>query len=66
MTDFTSSASRPSSTRAGRGKRLLRITGIVFINTLLVAIIVGLLIATWLPAYVYHNPDVKIGESQAK
>ena len=58
----TTSASHTS----GRAKRVLRITGIAFINALLVAAITGLLIATWLPAYVYHNKDVKIGESYAK
>lgn len=47
-------------------RRVWRMVGIVLINTILVVIIAGLLVATWLPAYVYHNPDIKIGESQAK
>lgn len=53
-------------TTPSRARSRWRIVGIVIVNTLLVATIIGLLVATWLPAYVYHHPDVKIGESQAK
>jgi hypothetical protein len=58
-----------------RHRRWFRLTGTVLINTILVAIIAGLLVATWLPAYVYHHPDTParrgllppgFGESQGK
>jgi uncharacterized membrane protein YraQ (UPF0718 family) len=62
-------AKSPSRLRTWVGrswKPTLRMTGILLINTLLVAIIVGLLVATWLPAYIHHHPEIEIGESYAK
>jgi hypothetical protein len=56
----------PPPTSPSRRRRVLRMTGIVVVNVLLIAIIVGLLVATWLPAYVYRHDDVTIGESHAK
>jgi hypothetical protein len=44
----------------------LRLLGISIINIVLIAIIVGLVWATWLPAYVYSHPDKQIGQSTAK
>lgn len=47
-------------------RRLLRRLGILLLNAVLVALIAGLLVATWLPAYVYHHRQMTIGESQAR
>jgi hypothetical protein len=55
-----SSPSRP------RWQRYLRLAGIIAINGVLVALIAILLLATWMPAYIYKNPQITIGESQAK
>jgi hypothetical protein len=47
-------------------KRRLRLAGIIAINGVLVAMIIGLLMATWMPAYIFKNPQIEIGESQTK
>jgi hypothetical protein len=60
--------SESNSTEAvpSRAKRVLRMAGITIVNLALVAVIIGLVVATGLPAYIYHHPDIKIGESYSK
>ncbi|HEV7302274.1 MAG TPA: hypothetical protein VGN72_23245 [Tepidisphaeraceae bacterium] len=47
-------------------KRRLRLAGIIAINGVLVAMIIGLLLATWMPAYIFKNPQIEIGETRSK
>lgn len=39
-------------------RRLLKKTGLIALEFLLVAIIIGLLVATWLPGIIGANPDI--------
>jgi hypothetical protein len=45
-------------------RRLLTLALIGLANLALLAVIAGLLAATWLPAYVERHPQMKIGESK--
>ena len=49
-----------------RSRRWLKWVGVAVINLVLISIIAGLLVATWLPAYIDRHPEIKIGETRTK
>jgi Tfp pilus assembly protein PilE len=49
-----------------RWRQRAKLAGVIVINLLLVAVIIGLLVATWMPAYVDRHPEIRIGESYTK
>ena len=65
---YTRPAPRPHAV-AARGEMVPSMTRrtvvTILVNAALVALIVALLVATWLPAIVDANPDWEFGESRA-